>query len=81
MAAYIAAGAFNEGTASLLYYMSAIGLSLGPNAHSFAEKEVAQRVTISDRRAHEREEWFTDSVKLNYWKLLKEWRIYYMILE
>jgi len=53
MAAYIAAGIFNEGTASLLYYMKALGLSLGPNAHSFAEKEDAQRITISDRRAHE----------------------------
>jgi len=53
MAAYITAGVFNEGTASLLYYMSAIGLSLGPIAYSFAEKEDAQRVMISDRRAHE----------------------------
>ncbi|XP_077256710.1 uncharacterized protein LOC143894395, partial [Temnothorax americanus] len=53
MAAYIAAGIFNEGTAALLYYMHAIGLLLGPNAHSYAEKEDAERVTIADRRAQE----------------------------
>ncbi|XP_077256704.1 uncharacterized protein LOC143894388 [Temnothorax americanus] len=53
MAAYIAAGIFNKGTAALLYYMHAIGLSLGPNAHSYAEKEDAERVTIADRRAQE----------------------------
>ena len=51
MAVYIAAGVFNEGTALLLYYMSAMGLSLEPIAHLFAQKEDAQRVTISDRRA------------------------------
>ena len=53
MAAYIAAGVFNESIASLSYYMSAMGLSLGPNAHFYAQKEDAQRVTISDRRAQE----------------------------
>lgn len=39
--------------ASLLYYMKAIGITLGPNAHSYAEKEDEQRVTISDIRARE----------------------------
>ena len=53
MAAYIAAGVFNEGTASLLYYISAIGLSVGPNAYLYAQKEDAQCVMISDRRAQE----------------------------
>ena len=53
MAAYIATSMFNEGTASLLYYMSAMGLSLGPNAYLYAQKEDAERVTISDRRAQE----------------------------
>ena len=54
MAAYIVVGVFNEGTASLLYYMSAMGLSLGPNAHLYAHKEDADRITISDRRAQGR---------------------------
>lgn len=53
IAAYIAAGIFNEGTTSLLYYMNAMGIPLGPNAHSYAEREDAQRVTISNRRSHE----------------------------
>lgn len=53
MAAYIAAGMFNEGAASLLYYMKAMGVSAGPNAHSYADREDAQRIRISDLRAHE----------------------------
>lgn len=52
-AAYIAAGIFNEGMTSLLYYMNAIGITLGPNAHSYAEKEDEKRVSISDLRARE----------------------------
>ncbi|KAI4476487.1 hypothetical protein M0804_013558 [Polistes exclamans] len=31
--------------------MSAMGLSLGPNAHSFVSKEDAERISISDARA------------------------------
>lgn len=53
LAAYIAAALFNEGNVSLLYMMNALGLSIGPNAHSYVEKEDADRVTTSDRRAHE----------------------------
>ena len=37
MAAYIAAGVFNEGTVLLLYYMSVMGLSLGTIAHLYAQ--------------------------------------------
>lgn len=51
IAANIAAGVFNEGKTSLLYYMSAMGLSLGPNAHSYVSKEDAERISISDARA------------------------------
>ncbi|KAI4474193.1 hypothetical protein M0804_014971 [Polistes exclamans] len=51
IAANIAAGVFNEGKTSLLYYMSSMGLSLGPNAHSFVSKEDAERISISDARA------------------------------
>lgn len=39
MSALIAAGIFNEGIKSLLYYMNAMGVSLGPNAHSYSEKK------------------------------------------
>ena len=53
MAAYITADIFNEGTASLLYYMSTMELSLEPNAHLYAQKEDAQRLTIFERRAQE----------------------------
>ncbi|CAH2093525.1 unnamed protein product [Euphydryas editha] len=51
IAAYIAAGTFYEGMASLLYYMQAMGITLGPNAHSYAEKEDEKRVNISNIRA------------------------------
>ena len=51
MTAYIAADVFNKGTTSFLYYVSVMGLSVGPNAHLYAQKKDAQRVTISDRRA------------------------------
>ena len=53
MAAYISAGVFNEGTGSLLYYMSEMGQSLGPNAHLYSQKEDVERIMISDRRAQD----------------------------
>ncbi|GFW33409.1 hypothetical protein TNCV_2795761 [Trichonephila clavipes] len=46
-------GMFNEGTKSLLYFMSALGLPLGTEAPAYFDKEDAQRVMISDARAHE----------------------------
>ncbi|XP_015179220.1 PREDICTED: uncharacterized protein LOC107067854 isoform X1 [Polistes dominula] len=52
IAAYIAAGMVNEGTKSLLYFMSALGLSLGTAAHAYVDKEDAERVMISNARAH-----------------------------
>lgn len=51
IAAYLAAGIFNEGKTSLLYFMNALGLSLGPNAHAYVEKGDAERISISDARA------------------------------
>lgn len=51
IAAYLAAGIFNEGKRSLLYFMNALGLSLGPNIHAYVEKEDAERISISDARA------------------------------
>ncbi|GFY11801.1 uncharacterized protein TNCV_1529931 [Trichonephila clavipes] len=46
------AGMFKEGTKSLLYFMSALGLSLGTASHAYVGKEDAERVMISDVRAH-----------------------------
>ncbi|GFY76404.1 hypothetical protein TNIN_3421 [Trichonephila inaurata madagascariensis] len=48
--AYIAAGMFNEDTKSLLYSMSALGLSLGTTTHAYVDKEDAFHVMISDAR-------------------------------
>ncbi|XP_044313131.1 uncharacterized protein LOC123037265 [Drosophila rhopaloa] len=53
MATCVAAGVFNEGASSLLYFMNATGISLGPNADSYAEREDSLRVSIADRRSQE----------------------------
>ncbi|GFX10296.1 uncharacterized protein TNCV_1866911 [Trichonephila clavipes] len=53
IAAYIAAGMFNEGTKSLLYFMIALGLSLGTTVHAYVDQENAEHVMISNARAHE----------------------------
>jgi hypothetical protein len=52
-AAYIAAGMFNEGAWSLLFFMSALGISLGPAAHKYADNEDIKRIFIADARAYE----------------------------
>ncbi|GFY59059.1 uncharacterized protein TNIN_487991 [Trichonephila inaurata madagascariensis] len=43
---------FNEGTESLLYFMSALGISLGTAVHAYVDQEDAQHVMISNARAH-----------------------------
>ncbi|XP_066581799.1 LOW QUALITY PROTEIN: uncharacterized protein [Prorops nasuta] len=53
IAANVAAGIFNEGTSSLLYFMYAMGVCIGPSAHEYAQKEDEERVAISDHRAQE----------------------------
>ncbi|GBP34775.1 hypothetical protein EVAR_21839_1 [Eumeta japonica] len=55
IAAYIAAEMFIEGTKSLLYFMSALRVSLGTVAHAYLETEDAQRAMISDmaQRQHQ----------------------------
>ncbi|GFY57448.1 uncharacterized protein TNIN_382721, partial [Trichonephila inaurata madagascariensis] len=40
---------FNEDAKSVLYFMSALGLSLGTAAHAYVDKEDTERVMISDR--------------------------------
>ncbi|GFW30507.1 hypothetical protein TNCV_454451 [Trichonephila clavipes] len=43
---------FNEGTKSLLYFMSALRFSLGTAAHAYADKEDAERVMIFDEKEY-----------------------------
>ncbi|KAK0177232.1 hypothetical protein PV328_001308 [Microctonus aethiopoides] len=50
--AHIAAGMFNEGAISLLYFMNAMGISIGPAAHTYVEKADADRIMISNSRTH-----------------------------
>ncbi|GBP42602.1 hypothetical protein EVAR_87153_1 [Eumeta japonica] len=50
IAAYIAAGMFNEDTKTLLYFMSPLGVSLGTAVYAYVKKESAQRVTMSEAR-------------------------------
>ncbi|XP_024946630.1 uncharacterized protein LOC112495203 [Cephus cinctus] len=53
LTANVGAAIFNEDTASLLFYMSAMRLWLGPNAHSYARKEDPKCIKIADRITHE----------------------------
>ncbi|GFV09078.1 uncharacterized protein TNCV_1182591 [Trichonephila clavipes] len=55
---------FNEGTKSLLHFMSALELSLGNTAHAYVDKEDAER-----KGACEKEEWLNDNTSWNYYKL------------
>lgn len=52
LAAYIAAGIFNEGNLILLKMLQAIGVSSGSNAHKYVEKG-DMRIKISDLRAQQ----------------------------
>ncbi|XP_046737741.1 uncharacterized protein LOC124406385 [Diprion similis] len=53
LAAYIAAGLFNEGSKSLLFYLNSIGVSCGRNAHEYADKMDEARIALAERRAAE----------------------------
>ncbi|XP_067205402.1 uncharacterized protein [Linepithema humile] len=53
IAGYIATCTFNEGMKGILTIMNTIGISCGPNAHNYAEKEDAARIQLSNKRAHE----------------------------
>ena len=51
LAAYTAAGIFNEGSHSLLFFPKfIIWVNLGHNAHTYTEKTDAARISLSDRR-------------------------------
>lgn len=51
LASYISAGLFNEGTHSLLYFLHAIGVSCGRNAHAYAAKCDEARISQAEMRA------------------------------
>jgi len=53
LAAYIAAGLFNEGSNSLLYFLNAIGVSCGHNAHTYVERTDEARISLAEKRAAE----------------------------
>lgn len=53
IAAYIAAGMFNEGAKSLLFFMNAIGVNCGHNAHSYVKKIDEARIAVAEKRAAE----------------------------
>ncbi|GFW90474.1 uncharacterized protein TNCV_77081 [Trichonephila clavipes] len=52
IAAYIAAGMFNEGKKSLLYFMSTLEVSLGTAVHAYVDKKDAECMMICDTRPH-----------------------------
>lgn len=51
IAAYVAAGTFNEGISALLLFMHGMDLKLGRNSHEYARKEDEKRILIADRKA------------------------------
>ena len=51
IAAKITTCTFNEGTRGLLAVFDAMGIKLGPHAHTFAKKEDSFRVEAADRRS------------------------------
>jgi len=53
LAAYIAAGLFNEGSNSLLYFLNTIGISCGHNAHTYVERTDEARISLAEKRAAE----------------------------
>ena len=53
IAAYIAAGMFNEGAKSLLFFMNAIEVNCGHNAHSYVKKIDEARIAVAEKRAAE----------------------------
>lgn len=53
LAAYITVGLFNEGAKSLLFYLNAIGVKCGHNAHTYVDKIDEARIAVAERRAAE----------------------------
>jgi len=51
IAAYVAAGTFNEGIAALLLLMHGMDLKLGRNSHEYARKQDESRVLAAEKKA------------------------------
>ena len=86
IAANIAAGVFNGGTSSLLYYTICMQWEcpserMHMNTPKRRMKSASQYPTTERRKRHEREEWLGDITKSKFWRLPKEWRAYCMALE
>jgi len=44
---------FNEGSSSLLYFLNAIGVSCGHNAHTYVKRTDEARISLAEKRAAE----------------------------
>ncbi|XP_071556740.1 uncharacterized protein [Temnothorax nylanderi] len=53
IAAYIAAGIFNEGYSSILKTMNTLGIIIGPNSKNFAVKTDEKRIAAADKNMSE----------------------------
>lgn len=53
IAAYIAAGIFNEGYSSILKTMNAVGIIIGPNSRNFAVQTDERRVAAAEENTSE----------------------------
>lgn len=51
IAAYVAAGTYNEGIAALLLFMHGMDLKLGRNSHEYARKEDESRILAAEKKA------------------------------
>lgn len=51
IAAFVAAGTFNEGVSALLLFMHGMDLKLGRNSHEYARKEDENRILIAEKKA------------------------------
>ena len=51
IAAFVAAGTFNEGMSALLLFMHSMDLKLGRNSHEYARKEDENRILIAEKKA------------------------------
>ena len=84
LAANIAACMFNEGTGVLLTMMYSMGVNTGQNAHKFAKKEDAERISISDKRAQEstrEQRMLRRQSRSAFWRQQVQQKVLYMGLE
>ena len=84
IAAKIATCTFSEGTRGLLAVFDAMGIKLGPHAHTFAKEEDSIRVEAANRRSLENTQEARVArrrLKSLLMQLLKRRKGHYMVLE